>query len=84
MSKKWLALALKFLVSGFLIWFLLSNIDLGQAMARAAEADPKMLLAAVLVILVQVGVGARYWAESPRGGPEGFGVRLNMTLLFPR
>ena len=33
---------------------------------------------------VQVGVGARYWAESPRGGPEGFGVRLNMTLLFPR
>ena len=52
MSKKWLALALKFLVSGFLIWFLLSNIDLGQAMARAAEADPKMLLAALLVNLV--------------------------------
>ena len=74
MSKKWLALALKFLVSGFLIWFLLSNIDLGQAMARAAEADPKMLLAAVLVILVQVGVGGARWGVvmNAIGAPLGF------------
>ncbi|MDF2235785.1 transporter [Albimonas sp. CAU 1670] len=33
---------------------------------------------------VQFGLGARWWAESPRGGPEGFGVRFNVILLFPR
>lgn len=34
--------------------------------------------------LVQVGVLGRYWAESPQQGPHGWGVRLNVTLLFPR
>lgn len=33
--------------------------------------------------LVQVGVFGRYWAETPLGGPE-WGVRLPITLLFPR
>jgi len=27
--------------------------------------------------------GVRYWAESPTGGPEGFGGRLTATFLFP-
>lgn len=31
-----------------------------------------------------VTVGARYWAESPQDGPEGWGFRLALTLLFPR
>jgi len=34
--------------------------------------------------LLQVGVGARYWANSPVGAPEGWGARLTLTLLFPR
>jgi hypothetical protein len=34
--------------------------------------------------MVQFGLGGRYWAEAPRGGPEGFGVRVNVVLLFPR
>jgi len=33
---------------------------------------------------VSLSAGARYWAESPASGPEGFGVRLGATLLFPR
>lgn len=33
---------------------------------------------------VQIGVGARYWAESPEGGPDGWGARLQFTLLFPK
>jgi len=81
MSKKWLALALKFLVSGFLIWFLLSNIDLGQAMARAAQADPKMLLAAILVLGVQIGVGGARWGVvmNAIGAPLGW---IGSTKLF--
>jgi len=34
--------------------------------------------------LVSVGGGVRYWADSTDGGPEGFGVRLLFTLLFPK
>ena len=29
-------------------------------------------------------LGARYWADSPANGPEGWGVRLAYTLVFPK
>jgi hypothetical protein len=29
-------------------------------------------------------VGARYWVESPDGGPEGWGLRVQLTLLYPK
>jgi hypothetical protein len=28
--------------------------------------------------------GVRYWADSPEGGPEGWGYRLALTFLFPK
>ncbi len=34
--------------------------------------------------LVSVGGGVRYWVESPDNGPEGLGVRVIFTLLFPK
>jgi hypothetical protein len=34
--------------------------------------------------LVQVGVGARYWADAPAGGPSGWGYRMTLTFLFPK
>jgi hypothetical protein len=33
---------------------------------------------------VQFGVGARYWADAPDGGPDGWGARFQLTLLFPK
>jgi hypothetical protein len=33
---------------------------------------------------VQFGLGARYWADSPDGGPDGWGARFQVTLLFPK
>lgn len=33
---------------------------------------------------VSIGAGVRYWAESPEGGPDGFGARVIVTFLFPR
>jgi hypothetical protein len=33
---------------------------------------------------IQIGIGPRYWAESPDGGPDGWGARVNFTLLFPK
>ncbi|RJF91013.1 hypothetical protein [Sphingomonas cavernae] len=32
---------------------------------------------------IQIGVGARYYIEKPTGGPD-WGVRLVLTLLFPK
>jgi hypothetical protein len=34
--------------------------------------------------LVSVGGGLRYWVDSPPNGPEGLGVRVVVTLLFPK
>ncbi len=34
--------------------------------------------------LFQVGGGVRYWAESPDGGAEDWGLRLELIFLFPK
>lgn len=34
--------------------------------------------------LFSVGGGFRYWADSMENGPEGLGVRLQITALFPK
>ena len=34
--------------------------------------------------MVSVGGGVRYWAESPAGGPDDWGLRLQVTFLFPK
>ena len=34
--------------------------------------------------IIQVGAGARYWADSPAGGPQDWGGRFNVTFLFPK
>jgi hypothetical protein len=33
---------------------------------------------------IQIQAGVRYWAESPDAGPEGWGLRLGLTFLFPK
>jgi hypothetical protein len=33
---------------------------------------------------VQVGAGIRYWVTTPGAGPEGWGVRLTVTLMYPK
>jgi hypothetical protein len=33
---------------------------------------------------LQLTGGVRYWADSPPGGPEGWGARLAVTFLFPK
>jgi hypothetical protein len=33
---------------------------------------------------VSIGVGARYWAESPQSAPHGWGARYVVTFLFPK
>jgi hypothetical protein len=34
--------------------------------------------------ILQFGVGAKYWVQSPDSGPEGWGFRAQLTFLFPK
>ncbi|NIO41547.1 MAG: transporter [Burkholderiales bacterium] len=34
--------------------------------------------------IFQLGVGARYWADAPDHGPDGWGGRVQLTFLFPK
>jgi hypothetical protein len=34
--------------------------------------------------IMQLTLGARYWAESPDNGPEDWGARAQLTFLFPK
>lgn len=61
MVKKTLGIALKILVSGALIWYLLKDIDVDAAQARLQEADPLYLGLAVVVFYFQLIIGALRW-----------------------
>ncbi|NQU62382.1 MAG: flippase-like domain-containing protein [Rhodospirillales bacterium] len=81
MSKKWFFLALKFLVSGFLIWFLLSNIDFDDALSRMAKADLSLMALAWGLLVVQVFIGGFRWGAVLKviGEPLSF---LRVTQIF--
>jgi hypothetical protein len=34
--------------------------------------------------ILQFAIGAKYWAESPDDGPEGWGLSVQLTLLYPK
>jgi len=61
MSKKHIILALKFLVSGGLIWMLVDGVDLGAARDRILAVDVKFLGLAMLVSTLQIGICVARW-----------------------
>jgi uncharacterized membrane protein YbhN (UPF0104 family) len=83
MYRKWLPLALKFLVSAFLIWFLLTKIDVAAAVTRLSEASLGMVVLAGAVLMVQLGVAvARWWAVlNAMGTPLPFGQVLRFVYM---
>jgi glycosyltransferase 2 family protein len=61
MFKKWIGLILKVSVSGALIWFVLSNIDLASAIDRALDVAPEMLVLAASLFFVQAVIAGARW-----------------------
>lgn len=51
------------------------SVPLNFTVAQLLKVGPQIF---------QVTVGARYWATAPSNGPEGWGWRLVLTLLYPR
>lgn len=81
MTKKRLLIALKVAISVGLIWFLLSKVDLGAARDRVLAADPSLLIAAMAVLVCQIGIGSGRWWSVMRaiGAPLPW---LELTRLF--
>jgi hypothetical protein len=51
------------------------SVPLNLSLAQLLKIGPQIL---------QVSLGARYWADSPDNGPEDWGGRVQVTLLFPK
>jgi len=51
------------------------QVPLNVAVAQLFKIGTQML---------QFQVAARYWAATPDNGPEGWGLRLQLTMLFPK
>ncbi len=81
--KKGVAVALKFLVSGALIWFLLSRVDLGDAKTRIAEVAPDMLLLATFIFFVQIAIAVFRWQVvlAAIGAPLRFAKAFALTYI---
>ena len=72
-KKKWLAIALKLAVSGGLIWYLISSIDLDAASHRLAMVKPFMLFLAAFILLFQMIIAGLRWKAVLRGIEVGLG-----------
>ncbi len=84
--KKNIALVVKFIVSGGLIWMLLNGVDLGAARDRILGADTTMLGLVLFFTTVQVVICAARWLAVLRGlqAPLSFadGLRLHLIGFF--
>jgi len=74
--KRTVSLALKFMVSGLLIWFLFRDIDVAATFERLAATDPLWLAAAMGLLLVQAAVMVVRW--------QGVCVAIGAPLPFLR
>jgi hypothetical protein len=51
------------------------SVPLNASVAQLLKVGPQVM---------QITVGARYWAVWPSNGPSGWGVRVVLTLLYPK
>lgn len=71
------------------LWTYALNTESTYNWEASEWSVPINLTAAKLIkfgrLPVQIGGGVRYWADAPEDqGPENFGLRLNVTFLFPK
>ncbi len=82
MNKKGIALALKVLVSGGLIWLLLGSIDLQTAGDRILAANPLALLGAISVFVIQSVVIVWRWQAVMRAMNSGLPFLKTLAITY--
>jgi uncharacterized membrane protein YbhN (UPF0104 family) len=81
MSKKWLFLSLKILVSGILVFYLTKEIDFSSAFNQVADSNLFFLFASLFVMWIQICVGGFRWRSVLIAIGQKFSV-LNAIKLF--
>jgi uncharacterized membrane protein YbhN (UPF0104 family) len=81
MRKNNIILALKFLVSGALIWFLIDGVDLGAASVRILDADLQILALVMGLAVLQVGICVVRW-RAVLGAIDGVLSVSNCFMLY--
>ena len=76
--KRWLSLALKFVLSAMLIGFLIDAIDLKKALAQLADTSPQLALSAIFVLIFQIVLNTFRW----RAVLHALDVSLGFTRTF--
>ncbi|MDF7799691.1 hypothetical protein P4C99_09450 [Pontiellaceae bacterium B1224] len=51
------------------------SVPVNMSVAQLFKVGPQIM---------QLQLGARYWVESPTGGPQDWGFRCQLTFLFPK
>jgi hypothetical protein len=51
------------------------SVPINAAVSQVLKIGPQ---------LIQLKLGARYWADSPESGPEGWGIKAGLVFLFPK
>jgi glycosyltransferase 2 family protein len=82
MSKKWLAIALKATVSGGLIWYLVSGIDLASLKSHIARVDVSLLVLATSVLSLQIFIGGARWGSVLKGLQAPLPFSMTARLFF--
>ena len=76
--KKWLAISLKGVVSGGLIWYLLSGIDLEEVGLHLAAVDLRLVALSLVIFLLQIVIGGVRWASVLAG----LGTKIRQGLFI--
>ena len=83
MNKKWIVTALKFLVSGLLIWFLLGRIDIADTGDRLLGVSFAHVGLGAAMLVIQIGVGALRWGAvlGAIGSPVPWGMAARLFYI---
>ena len=76
--KKWLAISLKGIISGGLIWYLFSGIDLELVGFHLAGVDLGLVALSLVIFLVQIVIGGKRWASVLTG----LGAQMRQGLFI--
>ncbi|MHA1599013.1 MAG: lysylphosphatidylglycerol synthase transmembrane domain-containing protein [Alphaproteobacteria bacterium] len=82
-NKKILALALKFVISGGLIWYLLGNVDLSAAQDRIRNADVGLLALSLVGLVAQIFISIFRWRSTLAavGAELGFAKTFQIYMI---
>lgn len=81
--RQWLSSVVRFAITAVLLWYVLNKVDFASLGARILDFSPLLLLLVIVVLLVQVLLGAVRWLVVIRTiqGPIRFSTVLQLMFV---